>query len=95
MQTYRKNNELISMFSSFLILIFSFLISTDIASVSGFLRVVDVILFFVLLIIGVVNTIKILRGSFMVHNWKTFMICISVLTIYLCLLIKVFIILRG
>ena len=95
MQNYKKSNDLTSVFTSFLILIFSFLISTDIAAVSGFLRVVDIILFFILTILGTWRGIKILRDSFYVHNWKNFTIAIFILSLYLCLLVKVFATIGG
>ena len=89
MEYKRKGNNELSIFISFLILIFSFLISSELIYTSGGLRTLNITLFFTLAIVGSFYSIKTLRNAFIFRNWKYFLTCIFLLSIYLIILIKV------
>lgn len=90
-----KGNNLTNTFISFLILIFVFMLTTEIASVTGTLRVLSCILFFCLFAIGVFYAIRITKKALYYHDWKFFWVSIFLLAIYVVLLIKEIILLRG
>lgn len=94
MEYRRKGNNEVSIFISFLILIFSFLISSELIYTSGTLRVLNIVLFFTLMIIGSFYSFKTLRNAFLFRNWKYFLTCIFLLSIYLIILIKVVFIIK-